>query len=108
MSTSQASGKALYDYRAQEGTTNQVSFKAVDDIRIVSIGPAGGWSRGLNPQGASGLYPSDYVEVLAQVPPVPPVPPQRQAQSCRGGTAAVGSESESESPATISSAAASE
>ncbi len=57
-------GKALFDYKAT--APNQVSFLKGDDIKILSVGPSGGWSKGQNPQGVSGFYPSDYVQVLAQ------------------------------------------
>ena len=58
------SGKALFDFVGQ--AANQLSFRKGDAIKIISAGPAGGWSKGEAASGRSGFYPTDYVSLLSK------------------------------------------
>jgi len=54
---------ALYDYEAAED--NEISFNEGD--KITDIEPASeDWWQGMNPHGSVGLFPANYVEMLAQ------------------------------------------
>eukprot|EP01031_Cornospumella_fuschlensis_P035915 gene35915-43563_t len=75
---SQQKGKPLFDYSAQ--AANQINLKAGEIITIVNYGGKGSWSKGVEvATGKVGYFPSDYVELIAEVkvaPPQPPPPPR--------------------------------
>jgi hypothetical protein len=53
--------RASYDYVPQ--ASNQISLKRGQLINVISFGEKGQWSNGINIEtGASGFFPSDYVE----------------------------------------------
>lgn len=53
--------KALYDYQAADDT--EISFDPDDIITHIEQIDAGWW-QGLSPNGAYGLFPANYVELL--------------------------------------------
>jgi len=99
--TAGKTAKALYEYEAAED--NELSFAEDEVITQIEEVDEGWWS-GTNARGQSGLFPSNYVELLPpsagdesaadvndDVPPPPPPPP---APPARPGEAAAAREEE--------------
>ena len=64
-------GKALFAFTAQ--APNQISLEKGEVIKLISVGGKGGWSKGTNTAGATGFFPTDYVQQQVETPVAKPV-----------------------------------
>lgn len=84
--------RALYDFEPQ--AAGEISVWANETVTVINKDVGEGWCEGINSRGETGLFPENYVEMLAasgppppSVPP-PPLPPKYESTT---GTTSLGS-----------------